>query len=454
MSEKTPVSNFLNGLSKKVRETEQKINKPKSKRNWDSESSNNQPKSFSEFDINEPLEKMNKKLGSFSSTVSSKFADAVSHLNERVNANDSTAETSSEVKDEANVDNSSENTDDDSLVHVKLEDGTEGYTLRKFADRYAKSQEAKKNESNESDEKIDNRWKKVTMPDGSVGYTSAVNEANGDSADKDEAKSSDSEKLSNVYDIFGKKNSSETKYVNDSGNLKGDGPEPSKVSSNYDFLSGLGDKWNKHVVNDENTEKMTHLMDSFHNGLNQLTEKYNNVLDNSDYGSKNVREWFGTGNEENSEPTLISGKSIASGSEMISVLTDRQRLAKPAFGVVVDEDNENNALMMAIIAARNEQYDFLNLDLANSAVNDLSDQKANRAFDKVQEFMSENTIGLVTVDAREISNDNARMIVEYLYHESQNNGWLVLVLTSNVEQLVSGKDTFAKKFKNSAIIEY
>jgi len=367
MSDKTPISNFLNGLTNKVRETEQKFNKPK--KNWDSESQSHSSKSFKDFDVESSLNKAEEKLGVFSSTVSTKFSEAVSRLNEKVNTD--------------------EQGEPEKTRNTAFSDAMGGLD----------------NESEKNSKSVEEEVESLMRTTPSTGFNhEAANHQN------------------------------------------------TKGKNYSEALSDLGNKWNKHVANERNAEKFDNLLNSLNVQLHALTEKANSKINS-----------VSMNNLSDSSETVhyYRGDNISSGSEFISILDTHATREGSSFGVIVDSDNENNSLFLALMAAKNKGYEFLNIDLTNLLDNDLSNQKVRRSFSKVRDFLKEdNDDYLITVDVRHSSAEVINAFVNSLYSIDSFEGYeeknkKVLILVDDLDQLVLDEvKGFAEIYPSSVVFQY
>lgn len=418
-NDKTPVSDFLNGLTQKIRETEQKIGKPKPKKqNWDSARESTKPKSFSEFDVESSLKKAEQRLGEFSVFASNKINDAVTRLNNH--ANDNNPVTDSEEKNVATNSSSSysENNqnDDDPLVHVKLEEGAEGFTFQRFID--------KRKESDQIKEEVEELMK------------------------NDSTKSN---RKDNVFDIF-----SMTEGRTD----EKESVKPNKTKTE-EYVSNIQNLWNTKVLNDKNLERVDHVVDSINDKVNSIYKKSNDWLNTSDSQGKVEDQGGFDFYKVESKPFWVNGNTVSSGVELLNTIETNSGDDTTSFGVILDKGNEHNVLVFALLAARNKEYNSLHLDLTNIQDNDLGKQKIKKAFAEVKDFVKNDLQdGLITIDVRGAEASVIEPLLSRVHYASgipgsfSVNKWTVLVLADSLDNIVNKDELFSKEYSSSVVVEY
>lgn len=364
-----PIGNFFNNLPERLKEARGNNRK---KRNWETESGNTEQteqKKLSDFDYEQTLHNINLKIGKFSSEASSKIAEQMVKLNDKLHYGETHC-----------GDAQNGGASDDARSDFSEASMTEEERVQKAVDALARNLEGLTAQKAGQEAKVEEEFGTTYKP-------------------------------TNVYDIFqyrqAKDNTAgnEQKYSSTSSDSTAssrvDDEEKTAGLSTDDVLGGLSSSFHElqsRVWNERNKQRFNDVKNSAGSLLAEYKEKAERRILGDVYDEVN-----GVKLSENVREVKVLGfDDVVSGAILLEALEEQALLHGSSYAVVKDTENEHNVPLLTLLTARSKGYEVFNLELRDVRTTEESKARVEKGLERLDNFVKNASDGetLAVFDVR------------------------------------------------------
>ena len=374
-NDENPIGNFLNNLPERLKEARGNNRK---KRNWETESGNaeqTEQKKLSDFDYEQTLHNINLKIGKFSSEASSKIAEQMVKLNDKLNYGETHSD---DAQNGGASDDTRSGFSDASMTEEErvqravdaLARNLEGLTVQKAG------QEAKVEEDFGATDKPTNVYDIFEYRQAK--NNTAGNEQKYSSTSSDNAMSSDSTASSRVDD-----------------------EEKTAGLSTDDVLGGLSSSFHElqsRVWNEQNKQRFNDVKNSAGSLLAEYKEKAERRILGDVYDEVNGASV----SEKVREVKVLGFDDVVSGAILLDALEEQALFHGASYAVVKDTENEHNVPLLTLLTARSKGYEVFNLELRDVRTTEESKARVEKGLERLDNFVKNSSDGetLAVFDVR------------------------------------------------------